>query len=147
MQFIQLNDLTLKIKENILEDILEFSYTGNTSGSTELDYIEQGAIDEIKSYTNQYYDMESLFTTTGDTRDRFLVKLTIDIMLYELSCKLTPDNIPMIRQQRYDQVKNDLKDISSRKLVPNWKLFKRDQTVEDTSEMLWYSEEKTNTIW
>lgn len=148
MQFILLSDLTLKIKENILEDILEITdTTGITSGSTLLDSIERGAIDEVNSYCNQFYDMSLLYEATGDTRDRFLVKLVIDIMLYEISAKLTPDNIPSIRQQRYDQAKSDLDKIAKRLIVPNWITSRRDYLTENTSEILYYSEDQNSIIW
>lgn len=159
MRFIQYEELLLKIKENVLEDIIED--TGITSGSTILSEIEQEAIDEVRVYCDQFYNVDTLLsaatgqttgTTSGTTngtitRDKFLVKLIIDIMLYNISMKLTPDNIPSIRQIRYDQTKSDLEKISKRIIVPNWPLAKRDSETENTSEMLWYSEEKTNTTY
>lgn len=159
MQFIKYEELLLKIKENVLEDIIED--TGITSGSTILSEIEAESIAEIRSYCDQYYNMDILlsaatgqttgvssgYTNSQITRDKFLVKLIIDIMLYNISCKLTPDNIPMIRQQRYDQAKSDLDKISKRLIVPNWPAARRDYLTENTSEMLYYSEEQNNTIW
>lgn len=162
MRFILYDELLLKIKENILEDIIEDS--GITSGSTVLSEIEQEAIDEIRVYCDQYYNIDILLTaatgqTTGTssgttngtiTRDKFLVKMIIDIMLYNISMKLTPDNIPSIRQIRYDQTKQDLDKIAKRLIVPNWPLAKRqagDNNEGYTSELMWYSEEKTNTTY
>lgn len=145
MKFILLDDLTNKIKENILDDILELTVTGQTSGSTMLDEIEQIAMDEIATYVNQYYDIGMMFSQSGDTRDSFLIKIVIDIMLYELSCRLVPDNIPIIRQVRYDKAKDDLEKISKRLIVPNW--GRRDSNLQHTSEILWYSENKNNTTW
>ena len=159
MQFIKYEELLLKIKENILDDILES--TGITSGSTILSEIEQEAIDEIRGYCNQYYNIDILLTsatgqTTGTssgytngtiTRDKFLVKLIIDLMLYNISCRLTPDNIPSIRQIKYDQAKLDLDKIAKRLIVPNWPASKRNSDIENTSEMLYYSETQNNITW
>ena len=145
MNFITLSDLNTKIKDNILDDILEYDTTGQTSGSTTLNELEQTALDEISSYVNQYYDFGLLVSRTGSTRDNFLIKMVIDIMLYELSCRLSPDNIPTIRQIRYDKVKEDLDKISKRLIVPNWP--KRDSDIQNTSEIMWDSEEKTNITW
>lgn len=145
MKFILVSDLNNKIKENILDDILELSITGQTSGSTMLDEIEQIAMDEIATYVNQYYDVGQMFSQSGDTRDSYLIKIVIDIMLYELSCRLTPDNIPIIRQVRYDKAKEDLDKISRRLIVPNW--GRRDSNLQQTSEILWSSELKNNTTW
>lgn len=140
MQFITESDLLGKIKENVLEDILEID--SDISGSTVLDQIEKTALDEIHSYIGHYYDTSIIFSQSGDTRDQFIVKMVIDIMLYEISSKLTPASIPEIRQIRYDQVKTDMLNISSGKIVPNLPI--RDQETQSNSGIYFTYEEKNN---
>lgn len=142
MQFITENDLLGKIKENVLNDILPYgeSITGNT-----MTEIERVAIDEIHSYIGTYFDTGVIFSQTGTTRDSYIVKMTIDIMLYEITCRLTPDMIPEIRQIRYDRVKEDLEKISSSKIVPN--LPRRDQETQSTSGIYIEGDVKNNTDW
>lgn len=146
MQFITEQDLLGKIKENVLEDILEIDgVTETISGSTVLTEMERTATDTIQSYIGGYFDTGLIFSQTGSTRDQFIVKMTIDIMLYEINCKLTPDIIAEIRQLRYDRVIETLEKISMSKIVPN--LPRRDQLTQSTSGFYIDGEIKNNTDW
>lgn len=145
MIFITENDIDAKIKENILQDITEVDYDTSISGITMLDEVELVAIHEIKSYIGNYYDCDTIFSYTGSTRDSFIVKMVVDIMLYELSSRLTPENIPEVRQLRYDRVIESLEKINAGKIT--LKLPILDQDVEDTGGLYLYSDDQEMTDW
>jgi len=125
MIYITSEDLKTKIKDNVINDTTE-------NDNTLIDSIELCALSEVKAYITHYYDLDLEFTLTGTQRNYFLVKIIVDIMLYEISSRLTPNNIPQIRKDRYDAAVVWLTQVSQGKLTPN--VPQRDPAVELSSE-------------
>jgi phage gp36-like protein len=117
--------LKSKIKDNVINDTTE-------NDSTLLDTIELCALSEVRAYISHYYDLDLEFTLTSSARNYFLVKIIVDIMLYEISTRLTPNNIPQVRKDRYDAAVVWLTQVSQGKLAPNVPI--RDVKYEPTSE-------------
>ena len=135
MIFITTNDLKTFVKDNVINDITE-------NDSTLIDSIEMISIQTIDSYIGHYYDTDTEWKKTGTDRNTYLIQLIIDIMLYHLSTRLTPTQIPETRQLRYNNVILYLKDIASGKIVPQ--IAKRDVRYEDDSEIRLGSNQKNN---
>lgn len=135
MNFITLDDLNIYIKANVLNDISE-------NNNSLLDSLESIAKSCIESYIGHYYDTTEEFGKTGTDRNHFLVSLMIDIFLYHLATRLTPTQVPDIRQQRYDGAIATLEKINSGKVAIN--LTRNDVNVEPDSEYRFGSNQNTN---
>jgi phage gp36-like protein len=71
---------------------------------------------EVESYLRDRYDTTTMFAAAGAARDKLLIKLMIDIVLYEIFSKLNPRNIPEYRIQRRDDTIQYLKDVGNPRL-------------------------------
>lgn len=81
---------------------------------TKLRSAEQMAISQIKNYLAGRYDVGLIFTPladgeTDDTRNAFIVMITIDCALYHLYCSIAPNKIPEHRSNRYQDALEWLK--------------------------------------
>ena len=62
-----------------------------------IEMAEHIAIDQIKSYLSGRYNVEAIFSATGEERNHFILMITIDIALYHLWSKQAPRKIPELR--------------------------------------------------
>jgi len=78
---------------------------------------EQTAIAQIKNRIGKRYDCSQIFaaTTEGaeDTRDQWIVTITIDITLYHLYSQTGSKDVPEHRSQRYQDAIDWLKDVGN----------------------------------
>ena len=95
MDFLTSDDFKKQIKDQFLEQITE-------QDSTLLDRSEIAAIEEMCSYLSQRYDVEEIFSQSGDDRNPLIIQYLVDIMLYHLHSRITPRNVPQIRIDRYN---------------------------------------------
>lgn len=135
MTFLNIDDLKSFIKSNVLDDITQ-------SDATLLDHLEKVSTSQIKSMIGHYYDLEDEFNKTLDDRNHFIVSLVIDLLLYHLSCRLTPTQVPEMRKDRYDQAVKTLSEISSGKLV--LAIARKDKKYEPSSEFRYGSNPSVN---
>lgn len=92
--FLQEADLTVQVKGQVMNVLT------NNSGSEAL--AEAQAIEEVKSYLRDRYDVEAIFSQTGSSRNQQIVMITIDILLYHLHSQLASSAMPKIREDRYN---------------------------------------------
>lgn len=88
------------------------------STDTTLEENVQQAIDEMAGYLSARYDVEAIFTTTGDNRNKLLTMLCKDITLYHLHSVGNPNQIPDLRVKRYDDAIATLKRIQKGEVNP-----------------------------
>lgn len=88
---------------------------------------ERMAIDQIKSYLSGRYDVEAIFSTTGEDRDHFLLMIAIDIALYHLWSKRAPRKIPELRSERYQDALNWLKAVGEGTMTTDLPQLEGDQ--------------------
>jgi hypothetical protein len=67
------------------------------------------AIKEVDGYLNQKYDTAVLWAQIDDSREQTILGIVIDVALYHIHSVL--EEVPVIRRERYDYAKSDLKDI------------------------------------
>lgn len=80
---------------------------------------EKYAIEEISSYLRSRFDTATAFSKRGDSRNSQLVMITCDVALYHLIAWL-PKRIGFeIREVRYKQAVEWLKDVQAGKATPD----------------------------
>ena len=111
MRFLQDSDYDMLIRQEI-KRILDGSAPGDTEPPTKLLRAENTAIAQIKNYLAGRFDMVAFFVAPGDpdTRDQFIVTITIDIALYHLYSQTGWKDIPKHRSVRYQDALDWLKD-------------------------------------
>lgn len=107
-RFLKDTDYAVLIRTEIKNILLE-NYS-----ETKLLSAEQMAISQIKNYLAGRYDVALIFTAledgaTEDTRNAYIVMITIDCALYHLYCSIAPNKIPEHRSNRYQDVMEWLK--------------------------------------
>jgi len=111
MKFISKEEITSLVKLSILNDVTE-------ENNNLLDVFESVALSEIDSYIGNKYNTTETFNRKGTERNQFLINIVIDILLYHLHSRLTPDQIPLIRTQRYEKAIAWLYQVSIGKITP-----------------------------
>lgn len=118
-RFILFTDYSMQMRTEILrlitdEDVYE---------SIKLIRAEQTAIDQIKNRIGKRYDCNLIFQPSLplsggdggglDTRDHWIVTITIDIALYHLYSQTGMKDIPVHRANRYQDAIDWLKDVGN----------------------------------
>lgn len=128
-RFIKDTDYAVLIRTEIKNILLE-NYS-----ETKLLSAEQMAISQIKNYLAGRYDVALIFTAlevgvTIDTRNAYIVMITIDCALYHLYCSIAPNKIPEHRSNRYQDVMEWLKMMAEGKGNADLPLIKNETTGE-----------------
>lgn len=144
MTFIEIDDITNKIKSNVLADTLQ-SQNVIKEDSPILVQIEEDALSLVKSYLTSKYDVNSIFSQTGSSRDRTIVNIVVDIMIYELLCRLASDVVPEIRETKYERCLTMLKHIRDGILVLD--IAEKNLNYDATSQLIWTSDKSNHYDW
>jgi len=133
-RFLKDSDYAVLIRTEIKNILLE-NYT-----ETKLLSAEQMAISQIKNYLAGRYDVALIFTpllppAEGegeqlDSRNAFIVMITIDCALYHLYSSLAPNKIPEHRSNRYQDALEWLKMMAEGKSYADLPLIKNESTGE-----------------
>lgn len=151
-RFLKDIDYAVLIRNEIKNILLE-NYT-----ETKLLSAEQMAIAQIKNYLAGRYDVGFIFTpllppVEGegeqlDSRNAFIVMITIDCALYHLYCSLAPNKIPEHRSNRYQDALEWLKMMAEGKGNADLPLIKDESTGEVKDTFRLSSNNKfTNNKW
>jgi len=105
--FITDTDFDVQIRQEILQ-LLD-----NSDEKSAVALAERMATDQIRQYIGSRYDCDTIFSAEGDSRDHFIVMITIDILLYHLWSKKAPRKIPEYRSTRYQDALDWLKAVGS----------------------------------
>jgi phage gp36-like protein len=96
MKYITKTELLTLVKENILNDLTQ-------ENNNILDELELLAMSEVDAIIGSKYNMTEVFNRKGENRNPFIKNLVINVMLYYLHMRLTPNQIPVIRETLYKE--------------------------------------------
>lgn len=112
-RFILESDYDMQIKNEILRLLTATDFYN----SPKLFRAEQTALAQIRNRIGKRYDCRLIFAPIlageEDTRDQFIVTITIDIALYHLYSQTGMKDIPEHRSTRYQDVIDWLKDVGN----------------------------------
>ncbi|OWP76848.1 phage protein Gp36 family protein [Flavobacterium oreochromis] len=145
-RFLKDTDYDVLIRTEIKNILLE-NYS-----ATKLLSAEQMAIAQIKNYLAGRYNVGLIFTPAidgqDDTRNAFIVMITIDCALYHLYCSIAPNKIPEHRSNRYQDVIEWLKSMLDPKAKADLPLIADENTGEVKSDFRLSSKNTfTNNKW
>ena len=104
MQFIQKTDLLSLIDLTTLDTITD-------NNDAYIDEAELKAIEEMSSYLNVRYKVADIFDNSIG-KNPLIVMYLSDILLYHLHSRISPDNIPELRMNRYNLAKEWLEKVA-----------------------------------
>ena len=107
MAYIVKNDFISVVKLDVVDAI---------SDSTQLTKAISQAETDVFSYIRPLYDVAEVKKQTGTNRNEMIIMVMVDIALYHLHARISPSEIPTIRQTRYDDAKKWLEDIADGKI-------------------------------
>lgn len=109
MIFLNDNDLKPFIQNDILQHVIE-------EDTAVLGQVERIVIEHISSYLQNRYDAAAAFAKADLERNPVVVMYAVDMLLYHVHSRLTPNQIPEIRQLRYENALEWLKSIAKGQL-------------------------------
>lgn len=123
MDILTPEDINAIIDETILEEITE-------GDETILDTAELDALGEMTGYLNIRYDAAKCFdrTLTDYNGIKTVIQRLVDVMLYHAHSRIMPDNIPELREKRYNNAINWLEKVASGYIAPQLPLKETDPT-------------------
>lgn len=109
MRFLKESDYAVQLRNEIAQII------DPTTERSKIMRAEDMAIAQVKNFIGGRYDTAKVFTPVADgaedTRDAYVVMITIDLALYHLWCKEGGNNIPKTRELRYSDALEWLKGV------------------------------------
>ncbi len=103
MQFLNSDDL--------LQAIDNYTLNGITENNPQLiDIAENRAIEEMKSYLNIRFDVVAIFDPLS--KNQLVVMYLVDMVLYHLHARISPDHIPDLRKERYQTARTWLEQVA-----------------------------------
>lgn len=105
-------DYDMQVKTEILR-LLDGSTPTNLGNNYKLLKAERAAVKQIRHWIGNRVDCDAVFITPDDpdTRDEFVIMLTVDLTLYHLYSQTGNKDVPEHRQNRYDDALKWLKDV------------------------------------
>lgn len=110
--FLIAEDYLAVVKDNILISIIENDVATRETA-------ELAAHAEIESYLAARYDTAAVFAAVGTARNAMIVRSMVDVSLYHLYARLSPDQVPAFRKERYEQVIAYLKMVAKQQINPS----------------------------
>jgi hypothetical protein len=155
MRFIQESDYAMQIKQEIVRLLTDTEFYI----CAKLIRAENTAIAQIRNRIGKRYNCNQIFTpllppakgnNNGeqvDTRDQWIVTITIDIALYHLYSQTGTKDIPEHRQQRYQDAIDWLKDVGNGTTPTELPPVVNETTGEQYSEFRFNSRQPENHKW
>lgn len=134
-----------QIKSEILK-LLDGS-TPTLSNNYKLLQAEAAAIAQIRNRLSGRFDCDAIFapaTNDEDTRDSFIIMVTIDMTLYHLYSQTGSKDVPEHRVQRYQDALDWLKDASKGEISTN---LPGEITDDNPGEIRIWSKKPENHEW
>lgn len=97
------------IRDNYLDDLIE-------SDDAILNSCELKAIQFMKGYLNARYDVDAIFSATGDDRNPVIVMYAVDICLYYVHRRIAYKDVPEWRKERYNDAKDWLEKVNKQEI-------------------------------
>lgn len=105
--FIELTDYDATIHRDILDSLLR----EESGSSAVIEVCENRAIATVRSLLNSRYDCDAIFSAQGEDRNVLILKICLDIAVYEIFCQHNPYKMSGIRKERYDDAMQFLRDV------------------------------------
>jgi phage gp36-like protein len=106
--FIQLTDYDPTIHREILDSLLR---EPAADGNAVMEVCENRAIATVRSLLDNRYDCDAIFAATGDERNVLVLKVCLDIAVYEIFCQHNPYKMSQVRRDRYEDAMQFLRDV------------------------------------
>lgn len=105
--FITVDDYDATIHREILDSLLR----EEAGSSATIEVCENRAIATVRSLIGNRYDCDAIFAATGDQRNVIILKVCIDIAVYEIFCQHNPYKMSKIREDRYKDAMTFLREV------------------------------------
>jgi len=112
IMFLTVNDYQMTIRQDILQTITDNQQNVRTQA-------ERTAQATMESYLRNHYDVVQIFSTEGAARNPLIVTYMMDITLYHILSRISPNNIPELRNNRYLDAIDWLKRVSRGDISPD----------------------------
>lgn len=112
MAFISITDLQKGLQLELINEI-------SREDASVIDHVISAAIAEAKTYLRVNYNVESIFSQTGTSRDALLVTFVSDIAIYNLIELVQPGIDLEDRRARYKRAIDWLKQVKSQEIKPD----------------------------
>ena len=106
-KFINTSDYDATIHREILDSLLR----EEAGSSATVEVCENRAIATVRSLIGNRYDCDAIFAATGDQRNVIILKVCLDIAVYEIFCQHNPYKMSQIRKDRYDDAMTFLREV------------------------------------
>ena len=106
--FILLSDYDATVHREILDSLLRGDAT---EGNAVIEACENRAIATVRSLVGARYDCGAIFSATGGERNVLVLKVCLDIAVYEIFCQHNPYKMSQTRKDRYDDAMQWLRDV------------------------------------
>lgn len=106
--FILLSDYDATVHREILDSLLRGDAT---EGNAVIEVCENRAIATVRSLIGARYDCGAIFSATGEERNVLVLKVCLDIAVYEIFCQHNPYKMSQTRKDRYDDAMQWLRDV------------------------------------
>ena len=103
--FINIEDYDARIHREILDALVR-----NDEAIVEI--LEDQSISLMRSYLNNRYDCDAIFSATGTDRNSLILMMALDITVYNIFCVHNPQKISQITKDRYDRAIEWLKQVN-----------------------------------
>jgi phage gp36-like protein len=112
MAFLTDEDYNDQVQGTILQEIIQKDATLRTS-------MENKAQAQITSYLATRYDVPAVFSKSGSSRNMQVVMIMVDMVLYHLHSRISPGQVPQLRNDRYTDAIDWLKMVAAGQLEPD----------------------------
>lgn len=108
---------------------------------------EREAIEEMASYLRPRYDLEAVFSATGEQRNPMVVMYAVDIALYHLSASMAQRLGSEVRKERYERAIKWLEGVAKGLLVPDLPTPNSTSTNGKPATFRYGTQKKLNHNW
>jgi phage gp36-like protein len=103
--FITIPDYGSRIHKEILDALVR-------DDETIIEIVEDQSIALMRSYLNNRYDCDDIFSATGSNRNQLILSIALDITVYNIFCIHNPQKISQVTKDRYDRAMEWLKQVN-----------------------------------
>ncbi|HBG39916.1 MAG TPA: DUF1320 domain-containing protein [Porphyromonadaceae bacterium] len=107
--FIEITDYDASIHREIL-DVL------TREDQSIVEILEDRAIAEMRGYLSRRYDVDAIFSKTGNDRHQLILMMAIDIAIYHIFCIHNPQKLSQMRKDRYNRAIEWLKAVNNEEI-------------------------------
>jgi phage gp36-like protein len=107
--FIELTDYDASIHREILDAL-----TREDNAIVEI--CEDRAVAGMRGYLSRRYDVNAIFSASGDSRNQLVLMMAIDIAVYHIFCIHNPQKLSQVRKDRYERAMEWLKQVAGEEI-------------------------------